>query len=244
MSPRSKVGPESSSGGIDGVPELEALRRALTALTDRAPEPDRCLEPDRIWAAAHGDLATEERREIIDHTASCADCAEAWRLAREVGREVAGGTDQATTEPSPATGGRVLAMGHRFRRFAAPLAGLAAAAVLLLVVGLPREGPAPPELRAGETATIRSLLPAGEPLARDRCLLRWSEVAGARYFVLVSDAQLAVVARAQDLTQPRFQVPPESLAGLGAGVEIYWRVEAVLPDGSSSSSRTFVFRLE
>ena len=216
--------------------ELEALRRAFAADADDTPEPERCPEPDRIWAAAHGALTAGERHEVIDHTASCSACAEAWRLAREVGR--------AAEEPATVAGGRVLAMGHRFRRIVAPLAGLAAAAVLLLVVGLPRDHPAPPEFRAGEAAAIRSLLPVDEPLARDHCLLRWSEVEGARYSVLVSDVRLAVVAQAQDLEQSEFQVPSESLAGLGAGAELYWRVEAVQPDGSSVSSETFVSQLE
>ncbi len=50
--------------------------------------------------------------------------------------------------------------------------------------------------------------------------------------------------RAQDLAQPRYRVSAESLSRLGAGAELYWQVEAVLADGTSKASRTFVSRLE
>ncbi len=235
----------SRTPGTD-TPDLEALRRAFTAPDDINSaddvEPSRgCPEPERIWAAVHGELSAEETHDVIDHTAACPACAEDWRLAREVGRQTA--SEREGEEPV-AGGGRVLSMGHRFRRVAAPLAALAAAAVLVLMIAPPSDSPAPPEFRAGESTAIRSLLPADEPLARASCLLRWSEVEGARYSVVISDAQLAVIAQARDLTSPQFQVPAESLAQLTAGAELYWQVEAVLPDGSSRSSTTFVHRLE
>ncbi len=235
----------TSQTSSNDTPDLEDLRRAFVAPDDvnslhQTDASESCPEPDRIWAAVNGELASEETHDIIDHTASCAACAEAWRLARQVGHETARHADEQPAEE----GGRVLSMGHRFRRFTAPLAALAAAAVLVLMVSLPSESPAPPEFRAGESASIQSLVPADVPLARDSCLLRWSEVEGARYSVVVSDAQLTVVAQARDLTSAQFQVPAESLARLASGAELYWRVEAVLPDGSSRSSTTFVHRLE
>lgn len=228
--------------GVEAMrsPELEPLRRVFTAFPDEAPAPESCPEPDRIWAAVHGELAADETHQLIDHTAACPACAEEWRLAREIGRQTA----SAGVSQTAATGGRVLAMGHRFRRLAAPLAGLAAAAVLLLVVGMPRDSPAPPNFRDGEMMEIRSLLPRDVVLARDSCVLRWSEIEDVLYNVLVSDADLVVVARAENLAQSRFQVPPQSLARLAAGAELYWQVEAVLPDGSSRSSRTFLSRIQ
>ncbi len=61
--------------------------------------------------------------------------------------------------------------------------------------------------------------------------------------MVVSDADLEVLAQAGDLTQARFLVPADALAGLVSGAELYWQVEAVLPDGSSRTSRTFINRL-
>jgi hypothetical protein len=52
------------------------------------------------------------------------------------------------------------------------------------------------------------------------------------------------VTRAEDLTEARFQVPEASLQRLGAGAELYWQVEAVLPDGSSVISQTIAHRIE
>ncbi len=218
--------------------DLEPLRRGY-AFAEETPEPESCPEPERMWAAVHGEMPADEARELIEHTLACPSCAEEWRLARDVGRQTA---ETAQTAPESA-GGRVLRMAHRFRRAAVPL--LAAAAALLIVVGLPRDSPQPPgDFRAGETETIRSLLPRDEVLTRQDCLLRWSEVEGALYTVTVSDADLEVVAQAEDLAQPQFRVPAKSLATLEAGVELYWQVEAVMPDGSKKSSSTFVSRLE
>lgn len=244
---------QASDGSRQLESELAPLRLAFTGFADETPVPASCPDSDRIWAAVHDELTADEKHELIHYTTSCPSCAEEWRLARDVGRSarsrarqtVVSDASRAAREPrSPAATGRVLAMGHRFRRLAAPLAGLAAAAVLLLVVALPRESPAPSEFRAGEVAAIRSLVPQGATLARDACLLRWSGIESALYTVLVSDANLVVVARADELTRPRFQVPAESLARLPAGAELYWQIEAVLPDVSSRASTTFVSRIE
>lgn len=233
MTPASRARPQQPEE------ELEPLRRVFTGFADETPAPASCPAPEQLWAAVQGELSAEEVEEVVDHTAACPSCAEEWRLARELARAAA-----SETAESASAGGRVLRRGHRFWRIAAPLTGLAAAAVLLLVVGLPRRSSAPPELRAGNTVEIRSLLAPEETLARERCLLRWSEIEGAHYDVLVSDADLAVVAQVENLEQPQFEVPAESLARLPSGAELYWQVEAALPDGSTATSKTFVNRVE
>ena len=209
----------------------DPLRRAFTGFADETPVSENCPEPDQIWAAVHGELPVEAIRDLVDHTAACPSCAEEWRLAREVGASL-----QAA--------GEVLSASHRLRRFLAPLVGLAAAAVLVLVIVSPWQSPKPPAFRMGEEAAIESLLPADEALPRDDCRLRWSAVEGAVYTVLVSDAQLTVIARAEELTEPQFRVPPEVLGELPPGAEIYWQVEAVLPDGTRHPSRTFVHSIQ
>ena len=214
--------------------ELEALRRAFAASADETPDPDACPDADLLWAATRRELDAEQTLELIEHTASCPACAEAWRLARDLA-DSHGERDGAN--------GRTLSMAHRFRR-AAPLVGLAAAAMLAVVLGRPTRSPDPPEMRAGDTVEIRSLVPDDRVLPRDRCLLQWTGIEGARYSVLVSGPDLVPVAQVEDLEQPRLLIPRESLVGLGPGTRLYWQVQAILDDGTTKSSKTFVGRLE
>jgi hypothetical protein len=82
-------------------------------------------------------------------------------------------------------------------------------------------------------------------LSRDRFELAWqSPFAGARFDVDVLDAELRVLYRARGLSEPRVVVPVGSFAGLAPGSDVLWRVEARLPGGAASTSRTFVQRIE
>lgn len=226
--------------------QLESLRRAFTALTDETPAPDQCPEPVRIWAAVQGesgDLSAEERLAIIDHTGVCSTCAEEWRLGREMVRQDSGSQTLAGLDSDRQPRSKVLDRRRRFRRVVAPFIGLAAAAMLVWVVGLPHRTETP-AFRAGQSAQIESLLPKDQALPRDACILRWSAEEDAVYSILVSDADLAVIVQADDLTESHFQVDPELLTDFESGVELYWQVRAVLPDGTSRGSKTFVTRLD
>ena len=71
----------------------------------------------------------------------------------------------------------------------------------------------------------------GKVLPRERFLLKWSvsAPAGATYGVQVSTEDLRVVASAEGLKTPEYQVPASALAGLPPGAKLFWKVDADLP---------------
>jgi hypothetical protein len=177
-------------------------------------------------------------REIVQHTAVCAACAEDWRLARILQTE-----DAATTAAAPPAPLRFAPRFHRMRNW-----GLAAAAALALVfIGVQwfqRPQPGSGTYR-GEQATIRSLVVEGRALPRDRFVLKWSApagaTAGAAYAVEAStEDDLRVVASAEGLKATEYQVPASAFAGLPAGSRLLWKVEADLPAGGHVKSPTFI----
>jgi hypothetical protein len=128
--------------------------------------------------------------------------------------------------------------------------GLAAAAVLVLAVGLATLFPPGPSRddagwRSGPTAQIRSLVPETTPLARAEFLLRWSGgPEGAVYDVHLTTESFSPVAVAEGLENPEWRVPEERLAEIAGGTRLLWRVDALLPDGRRARSATFFVLLE
>jgi hypothetical protein len=172
----------------------------------------------------------------VDHTAACAACAEAWRLAMEV-----------TPDPIPA-----VAPPRRASVLAWPaaFAPLAAAAALVLAVGAGvwlSRAPGPgttSEYRGGEAGAIRSLIGDDTALGREDFRLRWTAgPAGSRYDVRVTTESLQAVADVEGLAEPEFLVPAAALSAVPPGSRLLWRVERVRPDGEREASRTFVTRL-
>jgi hypothetical protein len=210
------------------------LQEVFSSLAPGARPPEGCPAADRIWAALRGELPAREVRGLVDHTASCPACAEAWRLAVAVERETA---EETPAEPVAAAGGWN-------RRWAMA----ATAALALLVVGIQlwtsdgRDGRS--EYRQGQEVAFQSLVSEDQPLPRDDAWLRWSGIEGARYDLEVTSETLDVLASAQGLEVPGFQVPEEAFSGLAPGSWILWRVDASLPDGSRRRSPTFRHRLE
>jgi hypothetical protein len=221
--------------------EIVKLRERFHAAAGEADRPADCPAAGRIWDALHGGLSPEERRTIVDHTARCPACAEAWRLARDIG-----GTAPVAEQAEAGHAGVGPVHGVGWRRWVP----LAAAAALVVVVGLLlRQGPIrddqPPQYRTGEELAIHSLLPDGAPLPRSACLLRWSAgPEGARYDIEVATADLEVIVRARGLERAEFTVPADRLADLPPGAELLWRVEAMLPDGRRITTPTFICRVE
>ena len=150
-------------------PQLARLRAAFAA-PDPAADPRAARLAETLWSAVRGELAPQPLRELLDHVALCAACAEDWRLAVEVNRQQAA----ETRAPSP---GKVLP--GRFGRWRPLAAAAALAAALLIAVAVWRaEAPpqAPPVYR--EAATRRST--RSSPPAR-RCRGRPPCCAGPRW---------------------------------------------------------------
>ena len=212
--------------------ELAKLRRAFASVSQAEPVPAACPSPEQIWGAVRGELSPGEIRQIVEHTAACASCAEDWRLAVALQKPVGASNVVHATERFSA--------GRRFRNW-----GLAAAAALAVaVVGIRWQQNMIDEqavYRQGEQATIQSLVEEGRPLPRNEFLLRWSAPQGATYDVEVSTEDLRVVASADDLREPQFLVPASALAGLPPGTRLLWTVDAELPQGGQMrSEQTFV----
>jgi hypothetical protein len=207
----------------------ERLRAAFQARRTAATTPEGCPAAADLWSAVRGELPLERRRTLVDHTSACGACAEAWRLAMDLSREL----------PSAS------------RPWHKSFAPLAAAAVLVLALAggvwlfwAPRPVEAP-GFRGGEAPVIRSLLREDAALPRSDFRLRWSPGPdGSRYDVRVTTESLQVLAGGQRLAEPSFLVPESALAPLPKDSRILWRVEAVLPGGERAASATFVTRLE
>ncbi len=215
------------------------LRAAFRARTSRTAPPGDHVPAEDLWSAVRGELSAEERRAIVDHTASCPACAEAWRLAVEV-----------TPDPLPVAVPPASRPAWTALRWPATFAPLEAAAALVAAVGAGvwlSRAPEPantPAFRGGEVPVVRSLVGDDGALPREQFALRWSAgPEGSRYDVRVTTEALQVVAEAEGLTEPALVVPPTALSSLPAGSRLLWRVEVVAPDGERAASPTFVTRL-
>ena len=144
----------------------ERLAEAFQALGDthgtEVPEDLR----ERIWLAVSGVLPPEERRELVERTATDPGCAEAWRVASELWR----------ASQAAASGGVAVAAPGLATRWAPRW--LAAAAVLLLgttigVVSLLNR-PSGDQFRASSGFVVKSLVPADGALPRHAFRLRWT----------------------------------------------------------------------
>jgi hypothetical protein len=211
------------------------LRAAFQARESRMGEGGSHPPPEELWAAVRGERPVSVRRALIAHTAACAACAEAWRLAAAVSP---GDVAAAAQAARPAWAA--------FRGYAAVAA--AAALVVALGAGLWLRGPAErapdPGFRGASETAVRSLLAESEALPREDFRLRWSAApAGSRYDVRVTTESLEVVADVQRLSDPYFVVPAAALSSVPAGGSLLWRVEVTLPDGARAASQTYVTRL-
>jgi hypothetical protein len=122
---------------------------------------------------------------------------------------------------------------------------LAAAAVIVVAVLTVPTRPPADSLRAPGGVTLESQLPGGKPLARDRCVLRWSGgPPGTLYAVEVAREDLTVLLRAEAVEESEYRIPGNVLASLPPGATLFWRVEAVLPDAKRIESPVFRATLE
>ena len=189
----------------------------------RAAPHGQCASPAEIWDAVLGKLPVGRTRALLDHTVSCGECAQLWRIARDA---------QASDELRPAVVEHIppwrawLGWGG--------LVGLSAAAAVAFLILRPAE----PSVERGRATTgaLSARMPSTE-LPRDGFRLQWTPAGdGARYRVLVTTTDLTVVDTGNALTTPEYQVPAPRLAPFAAGTKLLWRVEAQLPDGKTVSS--------
>lgn len=214
--------------------QLERLRAAFAAAEPPAKrdpslapiEPER-IWPERIWAAARGELGIEETAAIVDRLHLDPQLALEWRLAVEL------------SNPRPAE--PVAAANDRgYLTVVGALAAVAAAAVLLLVI-IPQpqsESDSPkPGLRGGAGEQLLSTpLAEGVEISREDFELSWSAVEGiGRYELRISTEALDPVYEALELVEPRARVPAEVLVDLEPGDVLIWQVDVVMTDGARVS---------
>lgn len=212
--------------------DADALGRAFRTFSGELPI-GGCPEPTAIWQAVRGESSADETRAIVLHTAACASCAEAWRIAH------AAATDVPVTPVRESAWRSVWVWGP----------GLAAAALLVLSVlnnsafSLPGLRPSP-QLRERPAPIVSALVREDQPLDRTNFVLEWTPgPAGARYNVRVTTEDLSVVARVSGIDASRYQIPASSLTALPSGAKLLWQVDVVARDQPVRTSPTFVVRV-
>jgi hypothetical protein len=210
-------------------PEVARLKDRFAAPPPGGGAGEGCPDPDRIWRAAHGELAWSQTEDLLSHTAACPACTVAWRMARE--QAIAGGV---SIGRRPA--------GNAWVRYAA------AAVVLIVLGGLVVQR----SLRKVDESAFRATSPNaivaatgdGVELARSGFHLRWTPgPTGTRYAIQVTDERLATIVEAAGLSTPEFRVPEAALLRLPAGARVFWQVKAVSPDGERVTSATFLVKV-
>jgi len=216
----------------------ERIREAFVSRVPVASPDGDCPDPETVWRAVRRELPFARIREVGLHATTCAECAEAWRLARELAHEAPSAL-LAFQRPSRSS--------NRARQWW--IGGTLAAAAALVLIALllptgPALGPTGQETLRGAAETIRPVTDLDSALSRESCTLRWEGPADSRWEIRVATEDLHVIAEAHDLHATEFTVPVEALAELPAGSSIVWQVHANLPDGRRLASRSFVQSLE
>jgi hypothetical protein len=213
---------------------LEQLRRAFAAVDASIGAPAACPSADHIWMAVCGELSHSETSAVVLHTAACAWCAEAWRLAHAASRD----------RP------RAAAAVPAWRSVWVWGPGLAAAA--LLVLGVLSERPpraadpgGPAQYRESPEGVIEPLIADGAIVSRDALLLRWKPgPEGSRYNVRVMTADLTPVATAGSIAATEYAVPAAALEKVPSGARLLWQIDTLSPDAPRRTSPTFIVQLQ
>jgi hypothetical protein len=218
----------SSSVGIEPVnpqqEEFEKLSRAWTA-RDQSSAHEQHPDAEELYEAASGNLDRVRRLEIIDHVAKCAECTQAWRIALEVG---ARSTQTSVT--------------RRPWHFALAASVILAVGLVTYLVIPVNQGT--PQYREGADP-LAPVSAIGGTLPRDQFVLRWSAgPPGTTYLVRVSTADLAPLLDQSNIAATELAIPGSALANVKAGDQLFWQVEAQLPDGRRVASHTYVVRVQ
>ena len=172
------------------------------------------LSPEALARYLDDALTGEERQQVEIHLASCRDCRHELIGARQL-------------QQAYGRGRRI--------RLLVPLA--AAAAILLFVVAIPREGPRPTDTRAAAGADQRLEVVApvtGTELAPGEIRFLWrSAAAGTSYSLTLQESDGRVVWTSV-VTDTMAQLPDS--VTLAPGRTWFWSVDALLPDGRALST--------
>ena len=204
--------------------ELEKLSRAWLA-RDQSSAHEQHPDAEELYEAASGNLERARRLEIVDHVAKCAECTQAWQIALDVGAR-----------------GSQIAVTRRPWHFAL-------AASVILAVGLVTYFVIPvdqgtPQYREG-VDPLAPVSAIGSTLPRDRFVLRWSAgPPSTTYMVRLSTADLAPLLDQSDIVATELVIPGSMLANVKAGDQLFWQVEARLPDGRRVASHTYAVRVQ
>jgi len=235
----------------------KTLQEAFASLADGARPGDACPLPERIWAAIEGEIPVDERRELIDHIATCPSCAEDWRAAYRMGAR-----PPAWWKLSMRGVPKRLHL-PRMPRWVSQAALIATAAlvVAVLVPLVQMDGPKPIaservasdlDLNAwlDEEAAFRGdrkiemVLPTTGVLTRENCWLRWSPLDGALYDLTVRTKSDELIVKVQALETAEYQLQAETLKKIDSGGVLVWFVDATLPSGQHISSSAFASKLK
>jgi hypothetical protein len=200
-------------------PDVDGLRAALARLGEEEGWPE--ADSERLFAALHGDMRAEERREVIDELIRNPRAAAAWRLAREL-------------EPPEQTSAPSVWRQPRWLAIAASLVLLSAA-----VWQFERSRVEPPVYRSSDPRAIAPVVPGDGRLSRAEPVLRWTAIEGARYRVRVWTPGLEPLAESDLLESPEYRLPPDVLRRVPAGTGILWQVEARVRGSADVMSPTF-----
>lgn len=218
---------------------LEEMRRGFAARPVVAAG-DECPVAADFFAAVQGELPPARVAELADHALRCPACAEAWRIAVD-----AFPTRNAASSPNAVLGATVR------RSFTPQWIGLAAAAVVVLAVGVvwqqsPGFGIAREPVYRDDAAAAAVRLEQDATLPRDRFVLRWhapADLSGVRYTVRLLRADLAPLHVVEALAETRYAVPVDKLADVADGETVIWQVEARGDDGRVRTSATAEVRV-
>lgn len=219
---------------------IEALQKAFRSMPVGS-RSGACPEPERLWAAVRLEISADQRREVIRHIATCAACAEDWRVTWKLWQE-----QRAAHAENPP---RAAVIQGPWKRLYEALPQVAAAALVVLAVGIggflfhqPPEstfrgterGPRDAAAVEGEV----TVTPDGASLPRAEFVLRWTPTPGATYDVTVMTEAGDFLETASELEVAELRIPPEKLEGVPSGGLVLWQVEVVTPEDGATQLET------
>lgn len=192
--------------------DVQWLRAGFAAQRSAEPMADP-VDPETIWAAAHGEADRETTEALIDRMVRDPDLAEEWRIA------IAARDQAEVITPAASRWGA--------SPFIAAAVAIAAAVVLWVIPRQP--GPEVIEVDSGTPGTYRGDpdAPRAWTLEREGDRLRWESVEGARLYrvrVMTPDFRVILDTRTN---AAEVQLPPDAVAGA-----LRWEIDAVRADGS------------